>query len=116
MLERAWWFESTRGHLKQQVEAPWRVPDFSPLGRLAQLVRAAALHAVGQGFESLVAHLPHALYWPAYLLCGYEGLSLTQGLPFLQHNLQAVSSGFLPQAVRYIWMEWKFSPCKSLHA
>ena len=26
-------------------------------GRLAQLVRAAALHAVGQGFESLVAHL-----------------------------------------------------------
>lgn len=25
-------------------------------GRLAQLVRAAALHAVGQGFESLVAH------------------------------------------------------------
>jgi len=34
----------------------------------------------------------------------------------LQHNLQAVSSGFLPQAVRYIWMEWKFSPCKSLHA
>ena len=26
------------------------------LGRLAQLVRAAALHAVGQGFESLVAH------------------------------------------------------------
>ena len=27
-------------------------------GRLAQLVRAAALHAVGQGFESLVAHLP----------------------------------------------------------
>jgi hypothetical protein len=28
-------------------------------GRLAQLVRAAALHAVGQGFESLVAHPPY---------------------------------------------------------
>jgi hypothetical protein len=25
-------------------------------GRLAQLVRAAALHAVGLGFESLIAH------------------------------------------------------------
>lgn len=29
-----------------------------PHGRLAQLGRAAALHAVGQGFESLVAHSP----------------------------------------------------------
>ena len=31
-------------------------------GRLAQLVRAAALHAVGQGFESLVAHFPSLLH------------------------------------------------------
>ncbi len=31
--------------------------EASPVcGRLAQLGRAAALHAVGQGFESLVAH------------------------------------------------------------
>ena len=29
---------------------------FPSIGRLAQLVRAAALHAVGLGFESLVAH------------------------------------------------------------
>jgi hypothetical protein len=33
-------------------------------GRLAQLVRAAALHAVGQGFESLVAHPKTA--WEAH--------------------------------------------------
>jgi hypothetical protein len=30
--------------------------DLTSRGRLAQLVRAAALHAVGLGFESLVAH------------------------------------------------------------
>lgn len=37
-------------------------------GRLAQLVRAAALHAVGQGFESLVAH-------PSCLSIGSRGRS-----------------------------------------
>jgi hypothetical protein len=46
-----------------------RVLVFSHLhilsGRLAQLVRAAALHAVGQGFESLVAHLTPR-YKPVY--------------------------------------------------
>ncbi len=35
---------------------PISVPLFISQGRLAQLVRAAALHAVGLGFESLVAH------------------------------------------------------------
>jgi len=34
-----------------------RAPRKEMEGRLAQLVRAAALHAVGLGFESLVAHL-----------------------------------------------------------
>ena len=44
LCREAWWFESTRGHPEKMQ------------GRLAQLVRAAALHAVGLGFESLVAH------------------------------------------------------------
>ena len=35
---------------------PLSAPLFILHGRLAQLVRAAALHAVGLGFESLVAH------------------------------------------------------------
>ena len=51
MPVKAWWFESTRGH---PIRAVQRTSLF--LGRLAQLVRAAALHAVGLGFESLVAH------------------------------------------------------------
>ena len=55
MLERAWWFESTRGHLEQKRH-PGGCLIVLYWGRLAQLVRAAALHAVGLGFESLVAH------------------------------------------------------------
>ncbi len=60
LCREAWWFESTRGHLiKIQgtlCGCPISVPLFILQGRLAQLVRAAALHAVGLGFESLVAH------------------------------------------------------------
>src|SRR6266567_7756413 len=64
LCREAWWFESTRGHrLIEWVSklSNVRIPTFYRSqtyirGRLAQLVRAAALHAVGQGFESLVAH------------------------------------------------------------
>src|SRR5579863_7736888 len=51
LCEQGWtpkWVSSFSLHL----------PINSSHGRLAQLVRAAALHAVGQGFESLVAHFP----------------------------------------------------------
>ena len=60
LCREAWWFESTRGHQKYrgtQTGCPIAVSLFYIHGRLAQLVRAAALHAVGLGFESLVAHL-----------------------------------------------------------
>ncbi len=52
------WRNGIRGRLRACAE---RRAGSSPVegttyGRLAQLVRAAALHAVGLGFESLVAH------------------------------------------------------------
>src|ERR1700730_1257378 len=62
------WRNGIRGRLRACAE---RRAGSSPVegttyGRLAQLVRAAALHAVGLGFESLVAHL---LFYPLPLLC-----------------------------------------------
>ncbi len=55
LCREAWWFESTRGHPELEGHLQ-KVPNSMLHGRLAQLVRAAALHAVGLGFESLVAH------------------------------------------------------------
>ncbi len=56
MPVKAWWFDSTRGHPKSIFPTMHQ-------GRLAQLVRAAALHAVGLGFESLIAHFSYYLHW-----------------------------------------------------
>ncbi len=60
LCREAWWFESTRGHRdlasEKETDRMLFLTYRHKNGRLAQLVRAVALHAIGLGFESLIAH------------------------------------------------------------
>ncbi len=77
--------------------SPAKRATLPPCGRLAQLVRASALHAEGRGFEPLAAHQSHTYLFSSL---GSPGESSEVGAPGLRYRWDFVDYPWRAQPVQ----------------